>query len=130
MEARRKQIGEHHPLALRFAERVKEIDLSDVTYSPPATDNVADWCPVLRWAAYEMRYTYHADVCTALEMGKGPFYCAICQPLRDKPAGWKVVLCWPCFWDLHGYDQALEKARAMSKQRLCGPMLRPTEVGA
>ena len=127
-EIRAAQIEEHHGLALRYADRVRAIDLTDVTYSAPPSDDVRTWPPVLRWAAYEQRYTYHADVCTHLERGKGPFYCAMCSPLRDRPKGYKLLPCWPCWWDAHGYDAALDKARALSKTRLVGPFLRPTEV--
>ena len=125
---RRQQIEEHHPLALRYAEKVRAIDLGAATYSPPPTDDVRDWPPVLQWAAYESRFIYHSDICTALEMGRGPFYCAMHQPLRQKPKGFKAMPCWPCFWDLVAYDDSLRKARAISQKRWAPPSLRPTEL--
>lgn len=127
-DARRQQIEEHHPLALRYAERVRAIDLGSAPYSPPPSDDVRDWPPVLQWAAYEARFIYHSDICTALEMGRGPFYCAGCSPLKQRPKGWKLMLCWPCWWDAYAYDDSLRKARAISQKRWAPPSLRPTEV--
>lgn len=127
-ESRREQIETHHRLALQYAERLRTFDLRSETYQPPPTDDVRDWCPVLQWSAYYAKHAYHADVCTALEMGRGPFYCAMCQPLRDRPKGYKLMPCWPCWWETYAYDNAIVRGRAMSKHAVSPPALRPTEV--
>jgi len=124
---RRQQIEEHHRLALRYAEKVRSLDLRGTTYAPPPTDDIRAWCPMLQWAAYEVRYIYHSDICTQLEMGRGPYWCAMCQLLRDRPKGHRLMPCWPCWWGITGYDDAVTKARSISRHQWCEPFMRPTE---
>lgn len=128
VKTRQQQMEEHQKLARKYGLMVGNFKLTDATYKAPVSDNVKDWPPLLQLCAYEERYAYHADVYAHLSMGKGPYYCAMCQPLKDRPRGWRVFPCWACWWEQWGYEQALDKARAISKHRWVDRAPRPFEV--